>query len=175
MRFILHDTRERETECARSNNTQEAAHASYRGNRSWLINLLRGHKFDAVNSDRFLYTWHPEKDVYGIYAFSSVHLFHALTHDDAEKRSSLSYTVSRPLCNTDPLAMASYQACLSTFPLHFSSYDLARARVQSVSTAIIFHFPSSASPPFIVHHIARSNNVSATKVWKRFERVLIFN
>lgn len=62
---------------------------------------------------------------------------------DAEKRSSFSYTVSRPLCNTDPLAMASYQACLSTFPLHFSSYDLARARAQSVSTAIIFHFPSS--------------------------------
>lgn len=78
-RIILHE-KERERERLRSNNTQEAAHASYRGNRSWLINLLRGHKFDAVNSDRFLYTWHLEKDVYGIYAFSSVHLFHALTH-----------------------------------------------------------------------------------------------
>lgn len=79
--FADHFTRlARKRERENANNTQEAAHASYRGNRSWLINLLRGHKFDAVNSDRFLYTWHLEKDVYEIYAFSSVHLFHALTH-----------------------------------------------------------------------------------------------
>lgn len=79
--FADHFTRlARKRERENANNTQEAAHASYRGNRSWLINLLRGHKFDAVNSDRFLYTWHLKKDVYEIYAFSSVHLFHALTH-----------------------------------------------------------------------------------------------
>lgn len=80
VRGSFYATHKKERERENANNTQEAAHASYRGNRSWLINLLRGHKFDAVNSDRFLYTWHLEKDVYEIYAFSSVHLFHALTH-----------------------------------------------------------------------------------------------
>lgn len=51
------------------------------------------------------------------------------SHSHAEKRSLLSHAVPSVLYATDRLAMASYQASgLSTFPVHFSSSELARAR-----------------------------------------------
>lgn len=60
--------------------------------RSWLINLLRGHKFDAVNSDRFSYTWHPRRRMCTGYMLSRACTCSTLSLTDAEKRSSLSYT-----------------------------------------------------------------------------------
>lgn len=100
-RIILH-TREGERERTRararvcmSNNTHTHTRGGTRfvsSDRSWLINLLRGHKFDAVNSDRFSYTWHPRRRMCTGYMLSRACTCSTLSLTDAEKRSSLSYT-----------------------------------------------------------------------------------